>query len=89
MRFLTTACLSAALALVGIGCDTGDRTDPAPGPMDPSQPASGPHTNPDHPQTPASTARPSPGDPVNGDQFTPDQPAPEQAAPGEGLDSDL
>jgi hypothetical protein len=89
MRLVRMACLFAALAMVGLGCDNGVATDPAPGPMDPSQPASGPHTTPDQPAVPDSTAQPSPGDPVNSDQFTPEQPAPEQPAPGEGLGDGL
>lgn len=92
MRLITTTVLSAALTLVGLGCDNGGMTDPAPGPMDPSQPASGPHTEPAPPGTTGGPQAepPSPGDPATGDQFTPEQPAPEQPAPGEGgLNSDL
>jgi hypothetical protein len=83
MRLLITGVVAAALTAVGLGCDNGGATDSAPGPMDPSQPASGPHTEPNLPQAPDST-QPSPGDPVTGDQFTPEQPAPEHPAPGEG-----
>lgn len=82
MRLVTTAILSAALAMVGLGCENAT-TDPAPGPMDPSQPASGPHTEPATPDA-MQTPPPSPGDPATGDQFTPEQPAPEQPAPGNG-----
>jgi hypothetical protein len=88
MRLLTTGVLAAALAMVGLGCDNGVATDPAPGPMDPGQPASGPHTDPATPDS-MQTPPPSPGDPATGDQFTPEQPAPEQPAPGEGLGNDL